>query len=257
MLERGQNPQGQELGTEMRATRSSSFPTTQWSVVLQAAANPSGRSAVALERLCSRYWYPVYAFVRQRGNDAHSAEDLTQGFFAFVIEHRALERVDREKGRFRSFILASLTNYLLNEHDRSIALKRGGGHQLISLDETVAEELLGLAGTDHASPEKYFERSWAATLVRRVLQQLRAEYEQRSQTALFDGLQPSLTGDSDPAAHDRLAQQLQMNPGTFKVALHRARRRFGQLLRHEVAHTVSRPEDVEAELRHLLAAIAE
>jgi RNA polymerase sigma-70 factor (ECF subfamily) len=257
MLEQGNKPTGPGLSPETPATVSSFFPTTQWSVVLDAAANHPDRAAPALERLCARYWFPIYAFVRQRGNDSHAAEDLTQGFFASVIERRAFERVDREKGRFRSFILASLTNFLLNEHDRNTALKRGGGRRLISLDETVAEEMLRHESVDQATPEQHFERRWAVTLVRRVLQQLRTEYEQRGQAALFEGLQPSLTGDSGPGAHERLAQQLQMTPGAVRVALHRARRRFGQLLRHEVAHTVSRPEDVEAELRHLLAAIAE
>jgi RNA polymerase sigma-70 factor (ECF subfamily) len=233
------------------------FPTTQWSVVLEAAANQFEGVAPALERLCARYWLPIYAFVRRRGHDAHVAEDLTQGFFAFLLEHRAFERVDRDKGRFRSFILASLTHFLLDEYDRNTALKRGGGRRLISLDELVAGETLVLGATDHATPEQYFERNWAATLVRRVLQQLRVEYHQRGQGALFAGLQPALTGDLGPGAHERLAQHLQMNPGAVRVALHRARRRFGQLLRHEVAHTVSRPEDVEEELRHLLAAIAE
>lgn len=224
--------------------------------MLAVAATEPGRAAAALEKLCSRYWYPIYAFVRQRGNDQHTAEDLTQGFFAFAMEHHAFDRLDGEKGRFRSFILASLNNYLLNEYDRSRTLKRGGGRKMVSLDETPAEERFRHEPVDHASPEKYFERRWALVLVRRVLKQLRTEFEQRGQVNLFNSLQPSLTGELDDGAHALLAEKLQMTPGAVKVALHRARRRFGELLRHEVAHTVSRPEEVEAELRHLLGAIA-
>lgn len=242
---------------EVAVPTHSSFPSTQWSIVLDAAAADPARAAAALEKLCGRYWYPIYAFVRQRGHDAHAAEDLTQGFFAFVVEQHAFNRVDPQRGRFRSFVLASLKNFLLNQHDRARALKRGGGRKLVSLDEIPAEELFRRERVDHTTPEKYFERRWAATLVRRVLSQICAEYEQRGQGALFLGLQPALTGDGDADAQGRLAQQLGLNAGALRVALHRARRRFGELLRREVAHTVSRPEDVEPELRHLLAAIAE
>ncbi|MCF7816804.1 MAG: sigma-70 family RNA polymerase sigma factor [Kiritimatiellales bacterium] len=233
------------------------FPTTQWSVVLDAGASETGIAAAALEKLCRRYWYPVYAFVRRHGHDVPGAEDLTQGFFAFVLERKAFHRADPQRGRFRSFLLASLTHYLHNEHDRAQTLKRGGSLKLVSLDQPGAEELYGRETADHATPEKMFERQWAALLVRRVLDRLEEEHNQRGQSALFLCLQPCLTGCPDTGSCARTAHQLGMTDGAVKVALHRARRRFGELLRHEVAHTVSRPEDVEDEIRHLLAAIAE
>lgn len=240
-----------------QVTGSGSFPTTQWSVVLEASARDPRQASAALEKLCGRYWFPVYAHIRQQGQDPHTAEDLTQGFFQFILERNTFDRAVPERGRFRSFLLASLTNYLRNEHDRRRTLKRGGGCKLVSLDELRAEELYRLEPTDHQPPEKRFERRWAIILVRRTIEQLRSEFEQRGQAALFSALQPALTGETDNGAHDRLAQQLGMTPGAVKVSLHRARRRFGELLRHEVAHTVSRPDEVEVEMRHLLAAIAD
>ncbi len=234
-----------------------SFPTTEWSVVLGAAnANPE-RAAAALEKLCGRYWYPIYAFVRQRENDVHKAEDLTQGFFAFVIGRRTFDRVEQSKGRFRSFILASLNNYVLNEYDRAQTIKRGGGCRIIPFEECSAEEMYLHEAVDHTTPDRQFERRWAATLVRRVLDRLQEEFERRGNSALFSGLQPFLTNEPEIGAHERLAKQLGMEIGAVKVSLHRARRHFGELLRREVAHTVSSPQEVEEELRHLLAAIAE
>lgn len=235
----------------------SSSQTTHWSAVLGVATAKPDQAAAALEELCARYWYPVYAFVRRRGNDIHTAEDLTQGFFAFVLERHAFNRVSHDKGRFRPFLLACLHHYLLNEHDRTCALKRGGGCKILSLDAQPAEEQYRLEPVDPGTPENHFERRWATQLMRRALHQLRSEYRHRDQMTLFNGLQSSLTGDLDVAAQRELARRLKMSPGAVKVALHRARRRFGVLLRQEVAHTVSQPEDVEAELRHLLGAIAE
>lgn len=235
----------------------SGFPTTEWSVVLGAASSNPGRARAALEKLCGRYWYPIYAYIRQSGNKVHKAEDLTQGFFAFVLEHHAFDRVDRSKGHFRSFILAALNNYILNEHDRERSLKRGGGHRIISFDESLAEERYLYEVADRSTPEKVFERRWAATLIYRVFDRLREEFERRGNAALFSGLQPFLTDEPEIGAQERLAKQLGMETGAVKVALHRARRRFGELLRREVAHTVSRPEEVEEEIRYLLAAIAD
>lgn len=242
---------------KMEHTLSRSFPTTQWSVVLAVANTEPARASAALQKLCARYWYPIYAFIRQRGHDAHTAEDLTQGFFAAVLARRAFDQVDRDKGRFRSFILASLNNFLFNEHDRAQALKRGGGRMILSFDDQTAEELYQLDPVDHETPEKRFERQWAAVLVRRVFDQLRDEYAGRGNAALFAGLQLWLTGEPEPGATEVLARQLGMTANAVKVALHRSRRRFGELLRREVAYTVSASEEVEAELRHLLAAIAE
>lgn len=241
----------------MSSDRNPNFSTTQWSVVLQAIQADPEKATVALERLCSRYWYPVYSFVRQTGQGAHEAEDLAQSFFHFLLSHQVFQRANPAKGRFRAFLLAALANFLHNERDKVQAQKRGGKNKIISLDEEFAEEVYTREIVDHQSPEKLFERRWAATLVRRVLDQLREEQEGRGRAGLFAGLQPFLTGEPVGADYDRIARQLGMQPGAVKVQLHRARRRFGELLRSEVAHTVSRPEDIEPEIRHLLAAIAE
>lgn len=233
------------------------FSTTNWSVVLAAVQSDPATATAALERLCRRYWYPVYAFVRQRGHDVHDSEDLTQGFFHSILERQALHRVDRQKGRFRTFVLTALTNFLHNERDKSQTRKRGGRHQIVSLDEEFAESVYALEARNGETPDTLFERHWASMLVGRVLEELRREYDGRGKGALFAGLQPLLTGEPVGADYDRLALQLGMEPVAVKVALHRARRRFGELLRSEVAHTVSQPEEVEAEIRHLLAALAE
>ena len=233
------------------------FSTTNWSVVLAAVRSDPAAAAAALERLCRRYWYPVYAFVRHRGHDVHESEDLTQGFFHFVLERQALQQVDRQKGRFRTFILAALTNFLHNERDRNQALKRGGGHEIVSLDEGFAESVYALEARTGEMPETLFERRWAAMLVRSVLEELGREHTNRGKGPVFAALQPLLTGEPSRSDYDRLAPQLAMEVGALKVALHRARRRFGELLRSEVAHTVESPEEVESEIRHLLAAIAE
>jgi RNA polymerase sigma-70 factor (ECF subfamily) len=233
------------------------FSTTEWSVVLDLMHADPQRAQAALHKLCSRYWYPLYAFVRQKGHPVHEAEDLTQGFFHFILSRNTFQAADRSKGRFRTFLLTSLVNFLHNERDKATALKRGGAHEIISLDEAVAETTYSLEPADNGTPDKAFERRWAAVLVERVLDQLRTEHEQRGKAALFSALRPLLTGEPVAADYDGVSQQLGMEQGTVKVVLHRARRRFGELLRREVAHTVARPEDVEPEIRQLLAAIAQ
>lgn len=234
---------------------SPSFPTTQWSLVVGAAPG-SPEQAAAMEKLCGRYWYPVYAFIRRRGHDVHAAEDLTQGFFALLLARDAFNRFNPEVGRFRSFILASLNHFLRTEHLRSNALKRGGGQVILSIDEHSAEDLYQQDGGACTVPERQFDRHWAATLVRRVVGELRREQEQRGKADLFAGLQPWLTSEPDDGGQARLAAQLAMSQAAVRTALHRARRRFGELLRREVAHTVAHPDDINDELLHLLAAIA-
>jgi len=235
--------------------RSPHFPTTQWSVVVDAAHTDPERVRLALEKLCQRYWYPIYSFVRQREPDHHQAEDLTQSFFHFVLAQDVFTRAAPERGRFRTFVLASLNNFLLNEHDKAKRQKRGGRHQIISLDEKLAEEFFRNEPADHVTPEKHFERTWAVMLVRRVFEQLKDEFVERGKAEVFAALQPYLTGETSAGDYERLAKTLAMEDSAVKVALHRARRRFGELLRHEIAHTVTGPEEIEAELRQLLAAI--
>jgi len=240
----------------MAANSNPNFSTTNWSVVLAAAQSDPVTAAAALERLCGRYWYPIYAFVRQRGHDIHESQDMAQGFFHFLLERQALQRVDRQKGRFRTFMLTALTNFLHNERNKKQTHKRGGRHQIVSLNGEFAESVYALESRSGESPEALFERHWAATLVRRVLDGLQGEFQERGKAELFAGMQPFLTGEPTATDYEQLGHRLGMNPDSVKVALHRARRRFGELLRSEVAHTVSQPEEIEAEIRHLLARMA-
>jgi RNA polymerase sigma-70 factor (ECF subfamily) len=230
------------------------FTTTNWSVVLAAGQTDYGRAAAALERLCTRYWYPVYAFIRRRGSDPHQAEDLTQSFFTHLLAKDTLKKVDRQKGKFRSFLLAAVTNFLTNEWDRQQTQKRGGQHKFISLDDTEAEELYRHEPAGSLTPEKLFDRRWAFTVLDEVILRLKNEHAHKPE--LFEKLQPHLTRELAPGSLLELSVQLQMTEGAVKVALHRLRRRFGELLRSQVAYTVADPDMVEEEIRHLFSVIA-
>jgi len=234
---------------------SSGFTTTQWSVVLDARHTDPQRAQAALEKLCGRYWYPLYAFIRRRGHDPHAAQDLTQSFFAHLLGKDALSGVDPSKGLFRTFLLAVLVNFLNDERDKHQAAKRGGKNQIVSFDELTAEELYRHEPIDALSPEELFERRWAFALIQQALLRLRREYEAGGKRDLFERLEPCLTGDVPPGFYDEAATRLEMNAGAVRVALHRLRRRLGELLRSEVAHTVARPEDVREEIRRLCAAL--
>lgn len=238
------------------AEKAGAFSTTHWSVVLGAARNDPASATAALERLCRIYWPPIYAFIRRRGSGPHDAEDLTQAFFAFVLENEFLKKVDRSKGKFRTFLLASLTNFLNNEWDKRQTLKRGGQHQIISLDEAAAEGLYLREPEESLTPEKLFERRWARALIEQVLARLKQEYAAGGKVDLFARLEPALTGDVAAGAYAQWAAALNMTEGAVKVALHRLRRRFGEVLRSEIAHTVSSPEEIDEEIRHLFAAIS-
>lgn len=233
----------------------SAFSTTHWSVVIGAGQNDLAVAAVALERLCRTYWYPVYAFIRRRGSSQHDAEDSTQGFFAHLLEKETLKKVDRQKGKFRSFMLAALTNFLNNERDKQQTLKRGGKIQIISLDETRAEELYSREPVESLTPEKLFERRWAFTLVERVFARLKQEYAAAEKAKLFATLERGLTCEVTQNVCAEWADALGMSEGAVKVALHRLRRRYGELLRGEVAQTVGTPEELDEEIRQLCAAI--
>jgi RNA polymerase sigma-70 factor (ECF subfamily) len=233
------------------------FVTTNWSVVLQAGNGEIHQATAALERLCQRYWYPLYAFVRRRGCNPHDAEDLTQSFFAYLLEKETLKKASRERGRFRSFLLASMNNFATNEWNKRRALKRGGQCQMVSLDEATAEGLYRNEPVDSLTPEKLFERRWAFTLMELVLARLREEYVTGGKATLFDQLASGLTYEVSPDQCAQLAAALEMNENGVRVALLRLRRRFGDLLRSEIAHTVSHPEEVDAEIRDLFAAISQ
>jgi len=234
----------------------SAFKTTQWTEVLEAGGSNSLLAAAALEILCQKYWYPLYAFVRRRGYAPHDAEDLTQAFFAHLLEKEMLKNVNREKGRFRSFLLASFTNFLTNDWDRQRRLKRGGGKTVVSFDEMQAEERYQHEPADGASPEKLFERRWAWAVVEQVLARLRQEYAAQSKTDVFAKLEPSLTTEFNAISLSVCAAELHMTENALKVAQHRLRRRFGETLRSEIARTVASPEEVHEEIRHLFAAIS-
>jgi RNA polymerase sigma factor (sigma-70 family) len=233
---------------------SSRFPTTLWTVILAAGGHAPG-SAEALGSLCTAYWYPIYAFVRRRGYSREEAEDLTQAFFASMLEHDTLGKARRERGRFRSFLLASVTNFLANEWDRAQAQKRGGASVTLSLDFLSGEERYNREPSHNLTPEALFEEQWALAVLERVLARLRKEHVQKRQEPQFDRLKPFLTGDQDRSAYHQSAIELNTSEGAVKTAVHRLRRRYAELLRLEIAATVADPGDVKDEIRSLLAAI--
>jgi len=231
------------------------FVTTHWSVVLTAARSDTTRARAALENLCQTYWHPLYAYVRRRGYSPEDAEDLTQAFFARLLEHNAVAAVAPEKGRFRSFLLASLNHFLADEWDKARAQKRGGG-KVISLDLQSAETRLGEVPAEHFTPEKAFEHRWAITLLEQVYRRLELEYRAQGKGALFEILRVTLAGQSDTAPYATLAGQLRMTEGATKVAVHRLRQRYRILLRETIADTVSGSDEIEDELRYLFRIFA-
>jgi RNA polymerase sigma-70 factor (ECF subfamily) len=230
------------------------FATTHWSLVLAARdqAAPQGREALAT--LCLTYWYPVYAYVRRRGHDAHQAQDLTQEFFTRLLERDFLASVDRDKGKFRSFLLAACKHFLSNEGDRARAQKRGGGQTILPLDFNEAEGKFAREPAHDLTAEKLFDRRWALTLLDQVLDRLQAEYRQAGKGQLFERLKDSLSGDMDAAPYSQVAAELSMSEAAVKMAVHRLRRRYRERLREEIGQTVDDPRHVEQEIRDLFAA---
>ena len=254
-VEQPENNQTTSAGFRF-AEASGAFATTHWSVVQSAADDDTDCAAHALEQLCAKYWYPIYAFIRRRGMDHHETEDLTQAFFAQLLEKKSLKRADREKGKFRTFLLSSLTNFLNNEWDKKQTIKRGGRHQIISLDEALAEERYRCEPVTSDTPERQFERRWALTLLQQVLDSLKQEYVESGKAELFVRLEPFITGEVVPGMYAQLEVELGMREETIRVALSRLRSRFGRLLRDEIAHTVVSPEEVDGEIRDLFVAIS-
>lgn len=228
------------------------FATTHWSEVLAAgeAASPQGDDALA--RLCRAYWYPLYAYVRRQGHGSADAEDLTQEFFARLLEKNFLKAATPEKGRFRSFLLIALKRFLANEWERARAQKRGGGKAPLELDAVSAEERYRLEPVDEASGDRIYERRWALTLLDQVLQRLHNEAVRAGKGAQFELLKTFLYGEKSALSQTEIGAQLGLSESAVKSAVHRLRQRYREVLRQEVAHTVASPADVEDELRHLL-----
>ena len=229
------------------------FATTHWSVVLAAADEGRPEAAEALETLCRTYWYPLYAFVRRRGHNPEDAEDLTQGFFAHLLEKQALGQLTREGGKFRSFLLTALNHFLTNEWEHQRAQKRDQRRVVVSLDDFDPEARYRLEPVEVIAPEMLFDRQWAATLLNQVLARLRAEQTAEGKGEAFDRLRGCLTGAEASLPYADLAAQLGMTGSAVKMAVHRLRKRYGELLRAEIARTVASPQEVDEEIRHLIA----
>jgi DNA-directed RNA polymerase specialized sigma24 family protein len=206
--------------------------------------------------LCETYWYPLYAFLRSRGHSAADAEDVTQAFFARLLEKHTLRHADRERGRFRSFLLTSLTHFAANEHDKDAAKKRGGGILALSLEFENAEGRFQLEPATDETPERVFDRRWAITLLDRVLSRLRAEMVRDGKALQFEHLKTYLVGDLPQVSYAMSAAALSMSEGAVKVAVHRLRGRYRDLVRDEIMQTVSSPAEVEDELRHLWSSVS-
>jgi RNA polymerase sigma-70 factor (ECF subfamily) len=223
--------------------------------VLAAAGGSPTDAREALAILCADYWYPLYVFLRRRGHAAHEAEDLTQGFFGLLLERGAIHAADPQRGRFRSFLLTSLQHYVVNEHHRAAAIKRGGASVHQGLEFESAEGRYSIEPRDEETPERAYDRRWALTLLDRALVRCRDEYDLAGKGRLFAGLSPLLTEGATERPYADIARDLGTTEGALKVAAHRLRDSYRRSLRDEVAHTVSSPDEVDAEIRHLLAAV--
>jgi len=230
------------------------FLTTHWSVVLAAREADSPRADDALAKLCGAYWYPLYAYVRRRGYAPHDAQDLTQEFFARLVEKHFLAAVRQERGKFRWFLLSAMKRFLTNEWNRDRADKRGGGQNIVSLDEDAAEGRYRHEIADYITPDKLFDQSWAMTLLEQAQTQLRREYTNGGRGPIFEHLKVFLSGDRAPLSLAEAGAALGLNEGAAKVAVHRLRQRYRECLREQIAQTVSTPAEVDDEIRHLFEA---
>ena len=227
------------------------FVTTHWSVVLAAGHGDTNRAGDALAHLCQTYWYPLYAFARRRGCSTHDAQDLTQEFFYRLLQGNWVAKADRQRGRFRSFLLSAMKHFMANEWNRASAQKRGGGQPILSLNDDSAERRYQFEPADTATPESLFERGWAVTLLEGVLARLEEEYRGAGKQSWMEAIRPALTTDRGALEYAELARKLGMSETAARVAVHRLRQRYRQLIRAEVAGTVASPDEVEEEMRHL------
>jgi RNA polymerase sigma factor (sigma-70 family) len=230
------------------------FTTTHWSVVLTAQGE-SPAAHEALEKLCRIYWRPIYSFVRRQGIGPEEAEDITQGFFAQLLERRSLSAVRKEKGRLRSYLLGALKYFVADEHRRAMAIKRGKGQRLIPLEGLRADERIEMEPADPVTAEMIYERRWASTVLEQVLSRLKDEYHAAGNAALFDSLKELLSDEPGAPSQAGIAARLGITENAVRQAFYRFRQRYQSLLREEIAHTVATPGDIEDELRHLIAVL--
>ena len=244
------------MTTESSGSSGDIFATTHWTVVLAAGQKRTPQSDNALEELCRTYWFPLYAYVRRRGHSKEDAEDLTQAFFARFLEKNYLDGLNAEHGRFRAFLLASLKHFLANEWDKARAQKRGGGVAHLSLDWQTADSKFQVADTVEPSPDKAFDREWALALLAKVIERLQKECEAEGRSKLFEQLKIFLTAGKSGTAQAEMAKNLGMEEGAVRVAIHRLRKRYRELLRDEIAQTLSDLAMVELEMQALFGAFA-
>jgi RNA polymerase sigma-70 factor (ECF subfamily) len=233
------------------------FATTHWSVVVEAGQLDSPKASEAMAQLCETYWYPLYVYVRRKGHAAPDAQDLTQEFFARLLAGNYVGSADRRKGKFRSFLLGTFEHFLAKEWRRAHTEKRGRGQAVLSLDEMGAEDRYLLEPVCDLTPMKIFDRRWATTLLEQAMARLGEECRQNEKGTLFDQLKDVLSGNPANAPYAEMARSLGITEGAFKVAVHRLRQRYGEMVRGEIAQTVARPEEVDEELHYLLAVLRE
>jgi RNA polymerase sigma-70 factor (ECF subfamily) len=231
------------------------FPTTQWSRVITAASRGTTDAREALSNLCQAYWYPIYAYVRHRGRTPEQAQDATQDFFAYILEHDLIAMADPARGRFRTFLLTVCSRHLAAQRSRQNAAKRGGGRSPLPLDPFDAERRYENEPADELTPERIFERTWALTLLGRVVERLRREYDDAGRSDRFQELLATLTRDPSSNSYAEIALRLGTTEGNVRVAIHRLRRRYGVVLREEIAATVRDVAEIEDEIRALFAAL--
>jgi RNA polymerase sigma-70 factor (ECF subfamily) len=233
------------------------FATTHWSIVLAAGGPHSADSHQALEQLCRTYWYPLYAYLRRRGHTEHDAQDLTQGFIAQLLVRGSLARISAERGKFRSFLLASLNFFVADQRDREKAAKRGGGQSAIALDALEAEERYRLEPIDDMNAERVFERRWAITVLDEVMQRLRSEFEKTGNSSLFGRYQTFLLGENSHETYAQFASRHELSESAVKMTVLRLRKRYQAIVREVIADTVSHPAEIDEELRHLRSVVAQ
>jgi RNA polymerase sigma-70 factor (ECF subfamily) len=229
------------------------FVTTHWSVVLAAREKESPETAAALETLCRTYWYPLYSYARRQGRNPPDAQDLTQAFFARLLQKDYLQAAAREKGKFRTYLLVAFKRFCANEWDREHARKRGGFSPVISIDSELAESRFAAEPAHYLQPDTLFDRQWATTLLDRTMTQLQEEYVSSGRAKLFEFLQSCLARDESALPYAEIAARLNLTEASVKMAVHRLRARYREILRSEIAHTVSRSEEIDEEIRHLFS----